>query len=213
MFKALVSQSVVTVVLALCAPAAADDAMLRYQHDAARNRGWVLTRHGVSVFALAARDTLAHASLPGWVWAGETFICPPDLALGPKGEAVVSSNVAPMLWRIDPLTFAVTRHDLVLDAHEEKDVGFTGLVFSQAHASFYAVSHFGMLWRIDPRLTRAQKIELNAPLTRACGVAIRETKSGFNRFFGLCVRGAQDWTVHLSPDRRSGYVLAQPCTG
>jgi hypothetical protein len=200
-------------VLALCAAAMADEAILRYEEDPARNRAWLLTRSGVLVFDLTTRQTVAQASLPGWVWAGETFACPPGLALGPKGEALISSNVKPALWRVDPVSFAVTRHAPVLDADSDKDVGFTGLTFSKVQGSFYAVSDYGALWRIDPLLARAQKIDLNAPLLRACGVAVRTAKSGFNRFFGLCVRGPQGgWTVNLAPDRRSGYVLAQPCS-
>lgn len=187
--------------------------ILRFQKDAARDRGWLLTRSGVLVFDLRTRQTTAHVSLPEWVWAGEAVSCPPDLALGPNGEALISSNVVPTLWRVDPVSLAVTRHALVLDAHKDKDVGFTGLAFSRAQGAFYAVSNFGALWRIDPLLRRAQNIDLSTPIPEACGVAIRTTKNGFNRFFGLCVRGPQrGWTVNLAPDRRSGYVIARPCS-
>jgi hypothetical protein len=181
--------------------------ILRFQKDAARDRGWLLTASGVFVLDLRTRRTLAHVSLPEWLWAGDAYICPPDLAVGPKGEALISSNVVPTLWRVDPVSLAVTRHSPVLDAHTDKDVGFTGIAFSEAHGAFYAVSHFGALWRIDPQLGRAQKVDLSAPIQGACGVAIRTTKNGFNRFFGLCVRGAKGgWIVNLAPDRRSGYV-------
>jgi hypothetical protein len=215
MLNALVRKSsMMFAALAICAATAAGETgrELRIQNDAARERGWLLTAHGVRVFDLKTRRTLAEVSLPQWVWAGESYSCPPDLALGPKGEALVTSNVVPTLWRVDPVSFAVTLHPLALDAHTDKDVGFTGLAFSQAQGAFFAVSHFGALWRIDPLLRRAQQVELSAPMSRACGVAIRTTKSGFNRFFGLCVRGQQGgWTVNLAPDRRSGYVIAQPC--
>jgi hypothetical protein len=185
--------------------------VLRFQKDAARQRGWLLTRSGVLVLDLRTRQT-AQVSLPEWIWADETYSCPPDLALGPKGEALISSNVVPALWRVDPVSLAVTRHEPVLDAHTDKDVGFTGLAFSAAHGAFFAVSPFGALWRIDPDLRRAQKIDLSAEITGACGVATRARKKGFNRFFGLCVRGPQGgWTVNLAPDRRSGYAIARPC--
>jgi hypothetical protein len=186
--------------------------ILRFQKDAARQRAWLLTRSGVLVFDLRTRQT-AQVSLPEWIWADETYSCPPELALGPKGEALISSNVVPTLWRVDPVSLAVTRHEPVVDAHPDKDVGFTGLAFSAAHGAFFAVSPFGALWRIDPDLRRAQKIDLSAPIRGACGVAVRTTKSGFNRFFGLCVSGPRGgWTVNLAPDRRSGYVIAQPCS-
>jgi hypothetical protein len=185
-------------------------AILRFQRDAARDRGWILTRSGVLVFDFKARSTTVHVPLPEWTWAGEEFTCLPDLALGPKGEALISSNVVPTLWRIDPVTLAVTRHELVLDADTTKDVGFTGLTYSARQGAFFAVSDFGALWRIDPLLRRAQKIPLSAPIAKACGVAIRPTKS---RFPSFCIAGPQGgWTINLAPDHRSGYVFQQPCT-
>jgi hypothetical protein len=211
MFNALVRTTLVFSALAVSAIAAADDA-LRIQEDSARERVWLLTARGVTVLDSRTRRTLADIRLPEWTWASEAYSCPPDLALGPKGEAVVSSNVVPTLWRIDPVSFAVTRQAPALDAHGDKDVGFTGLVFSEAHGAFYAVSDFGALWRIDAQLRRAQKMELSEPMLRACGVAVRGAKSAFNRFFGLCVRGpGGGWTVNLAPDRRSGYVIEQSC--
>jgi hypothetical protein len=211
MFNALVKMSSAMLAL-LCVSAATADDALRFQKDGAGGRGWLLTRNGVAVLDLGTRRTIARVPLPGWTWADEAYSCPPDLALGPKGEALVSSNVVPTLWRVDPVTLAVSRHELTVDAHGDKDVGFTGLVYASAQGAFFAVSQFGALWRIDPLLRRAQKIELSAPIAGACGVAVRTARNGFNRFFGLCVSGPQGgWTVHLAPDRRSGYVLGQPC--
>jgi hypothetical protein len=184
--------------------------ILRFQEDTARERGWILTRMGVLVFDFKTRQTIGHVSLPDWHWAGEQFSCAPDLALGPKGEALISSNVVPTLWRIDPATLAVSKHELAIDADTDKDVGFTGLAYSAEQGVFFAVSDFGALWRIDPLFTRAQKIALSDPLPKACGVAIRTTMSPF---LGLCVHGQQrGWSVNLAPDRRSGHVIAQPCT-
>jgi hypothetical protein len=101
--------------------------MLRFQKDEARSRAWLLTESGVVVVDFK-RQTRTHVPLPGWTWAGQSYACAPDLALGPKGEALVSSNVVPVLWRVDPMTLAVTRHELALDAHRDKEVGVTGLV-------------------------------------------------------------------------------------
>ena len=184
--------------------------ILRFQKDAQRDRGWVLTREGLLVFDYRTRRTTAHVRLPEWTWAGVEYACLPDLALGPKGEALVTSNVMPTLWRIDPVTLAVTRHELVLDADTAMDVGFTGLTYSAQQGAFFAVSDYGALWRIDPLYRRAQKIHLSAPIAKACGVAVRAAQG---RFFGLCVSGPQGgWEINLAPDQRSGYVLQRPCT-
>ena len=53
-------------------------------------------------------------------------------------------------WRIDPETLTVSKHEPVLNADTDKDVGFTGLVYSAEEDAFFAVSDFGALWRIDP---------------------------------------------------------------
>ena len=51
-------------------------AILRFQKDARRDRGWILTRDGVLVFDYKTRSTTAYVPLPGWTWAGEAFTCP-----------------------------------------------------------------------------------------------------------------------------------------
>jgi hypothetical protein len=97
--------------------------------------------------------------LPGWNWVGEPYACAPAVATGPRGEVVVTSNVLPILWKIDPDTLAVSMHRLQLDADTDKDVGFSGLVYSARDGAYLAVSELhGTLWRIDPLLQRAQRI-------------------------------------------------------
>ena len=133
-----------------------------------------------------------------------------------KGEVVISSNIVPTLWRIDPETLAVSEHPLVLDADTDKDVGFSGVTYSAGHAAFFAVSGVhGSLWRIDPRLRRAQKVALSAPIRNACGLAAQSgmTRRVANERSGVCVRTTRDdWIVSLAPDERSGYVRRAPCS-
>jgi len=145
----------------------------RYQVDAARNRVWALTPEGVLLFDVS-RPERAAVRLPGWVWAGAPYGCLPDLALGPRGEAVVTSNVLPTLWRIDPESLVVSVHALTLDADTDKDVGFSGLVFSAQHGAYFAASDsHGSRWRIDTLLRTAQKIPLSASIPQPCGLALR----------------------------------------
>jgi hypothetical protein len=111
--------------------------------------------------------------LPGWHWADQSFACVPDLALGPRGEAVITSNVSPTLWRIDPETLAVSVNHLVLDADQDKDIGFSGLVWSVAQNAFFGVSEVhGSLWRIDAALKSASKVTMSAQTRGACGLAV-----------------------------------------
>lgn len=130
--------------------------MFGYQAGWDHDRTWWLTRESVVVRGKAKERTVV--TLPQWLWAGEP-LCPPDLALGPTGEAVVTSNVTSRLWRIDPQTLAVTVHDLRLDTDTDRDVGFAAIVYSARQAAFYAYSEVQRsVWRIDRELDRATKV-------------------------------------------------------
>jgi hypothetical protein len=184
--------------------------------DSARERLWVLTWNGVELHNVKTRQKLAHVLLPDWLWVKEPYSCPPDLALGPKGEAVISSNVVPTLWRVDPTTFAAGKYEPVLDEDVGKDVGFSALAYSAKQGVFFAVSGLhGSLWRIDPLFRRAQKVALSAPIRNACALAVRAhtPSQRASRLVGLCVRSdRKDWTINLAPDQRSGYVSTVQCT-
>lgn len=188
---------------------------VRYQVDSTRERIWWLTRDGVSVHSASMPERVAVA-LPGWLWVGAPYSCLPDLALGPKGEAVITSNVVSTLWRVDPETLAVSVHRLALNADADKDVGFSGLVYSSEHGAFFGVSDvYGSLWNIDAQLKTAEKIALSMPIRNACRVALgaRLVPQDTGRMVALCVRAPQkDWTVDLVLAHRAGYVRGAPCT-
>ena len=132
---------------------------LRRQVDARRDRVWLLTRNEVIVESTRKPGRTVIA-LRDWIWADEQWACPPDLAIGPKGEAVITSNILPILWRVDPESLAVSVHEIALNADTDKEVGFSGLAYSAAHGVFFGVSELdGTRWRIDPALTKAQKLE------------------------------------------------------
>jgi hypothetical protein len=151
---------------------AGQQAGMRYQFDASRERMWWLTREGVVVKDLRAMERTA-VPIPGWTWVGEAWSCVPDLALGPRGEALVTSNILPIVWKIDPETLTVTEHPLVLDADADKDVGFSALTYSSEHDAYFAFSGaHGTLWKIDARLARGEKLALSGPIYTACRGAI-----------------------------------------
>jgi hypothetical protein len=169
---------------------------------AAAEQTWVLSTDGV--YLQQARKARIEIKLPEWQWAHEPYACPPAIAIGPRGEALVTSNVLPVLWKIDPQTLAVTVHHLQLDADTDKDVGFSGLVYSARDGAYFAVSELhGTLWRIDPLLRRAQKIALSEPVRGACSVSMQRQERT-SRFSRLTVDGM---TINLAPDQRSAYVL------
>jgi hypothetical protein len=180
---------------------------LRVREDSARNHVWVLQREAVYLYDAKSRALRGRYELPDWIYVGDRYGCAPDLAVDAAGTAVVSSNIAPVLWRIDAAKHAVTRHELVLDADRDKEVGFSGLAYAPDQGVFFAVSSLhGSLWRIDPLLRRAQKIPLSTQITDACGLGLEQRKT--RRTVVLCANG---WTVHLTPDQRSGYVQPSSC--
>jgi hypothetical protein len=173
---------------------------------AAAEQTWVFDGDGV--YVQQARKPRLEVKLPGWQWAHEPYACPPAIAIGPRGEALVTSNVLPVLWKIDPQTLAVTVHSLELDADLDKDVGFSGLVYSARDGAYFAVSELhGTLWRIDPLLRRAQKIALSEPVRGACSMSMQRGER-LSRFTRLCLQGK---SVNLSPDQRSAYVQSTGC--
>ena len=187
---------------------------VRYQVDSARERVWFLTRDGVFLYDVTTPEKIV-VPLPTWQWVGTSYGCLPDLALGPKGEAVITSDVLPTLWRIDPETLAISVHPLALDADTDKDVGFSGLAYLREHGTYFAVSHGqGSLWRIDRAFTRAQKIPLSAPVPKACGLAMRPRVSErkTEQLAGLCVRTTQGThAINLAPDQRFAYLRSTSC--
>lgn len=133
--------------------------VVRAKMDARHGRIWALHADGVDLFHATGGAKVASIRLPGWTWAGEPYACPPDVAVGPGGDAFVTSNVTPALWRIEPTSLEVTRHELVIDERRGREVGFSSLTYASAENAFYAVGAFdGSLWRIDAHSLRAEAI-------------------------------------------------------
>lgn len=180
---------------------------LRYRAQEERARAWVLDAGGL--FLEQAGKPRRPVKLPDWTWAGEPYACAPDIAIGPRGEIVVTSNVVPVLWKIDPDTLAVSVHRLELNADADKDVGFSGIAYSERDGAYFAVSELhGSLWRIDPMLRRAQKIALSEPARGACALSMQREERR-SRFTRLCLQGK---SVNLAPDQRSAYVQSAGCS-
>ena len=179
----------------------------RHRTQPERARAWVLDAGGL--FLEQAGKPRRPFRLADWTWAGQPYACAPDIAIGPRGEVIVTSNVVPVLWKIDPDTLAVSVHRLELDADTDKDVGFSGLVYSQRNGAWFAVSEaHGTLWRIDPLLRRAQKVALSEPVRGSCAVSMQRQER-VSRFSTLCVDGR---SVSLSPDQRSAFVQGAGCS-
>jgi hypothetical protein len=135
--------------------------------DTHGNRRWVLNQEGVSVYDHISGRRLRRITLPDWTLSGPGDACAPDLVLDASGTAFVSSNVVPVLWRIDPARFDVRLMALTLKDDADKDVGFTTL-FAVGDGTLLANgTTFDSLWRIDLSAKTAKRVG-NAPGWRRC---------------------------------------------
>lgn len=141
---------------------------LRMRTDVQRGRAWVLGRQTVSVHESLGGRELARVALPGWLFVDPDIACPPDLALDAAGDAYISSNVVPVLWRIDGQTFEVTRIELVLDADHGRDVGFSTLSAVGEGRLLAASTVAGSLWAVDLRAATAAKLLAFKPQAAVC---------------------------------------------
>jgi hypothetical protein len=146
------------ILLAAAAPRAvaeADSGELRFLRDDSRKRLYVLLRSGLEIRNLASRQRIAHVPLPGWIAVDEAFSCSPDIALAPEGDILVTSNVLPIIWRINHRTLLTTKHEPNRDRDTDKDVGFISLHWSAQAGAFVATTPLGSTWHIDRALSKA----------------------------------------------------------
>ena len=148
----------------------------RVERDTARGRIWTLNEGTVLLYDGRTRTLAKKVALTGWSSVSDQHSCPADLAVDVAGHVIVSSNIAPTLWRINAETLDAERLEITLDADHDKDVGFTGLL-STSRDRLYAISAIhGSLWRIDLNSRRGTKLQMTIPLKGACALGLA-TKS------------------------------------
>lgn len=135
-----------------------DAPSLKSLKDDARERIYVLVRDGVDVLEARVPRRVAHIELPGWVWADEPYSCPPDMTFSPTGDVLVTSNVVPVIWRIERLTLATTVHELAPDQDRDKDIGFIELRWTGGLGAYIATTDGGARWHVDRALSTARKM-------------------------------------------------------
>jgi len=140
--------------------------------DTERNRLWVLEPEALSLHDNISGRRLRRIALAEPFFVGEDQACAPDIAWDAAGTVFVSSNVLPVLWRIDPQGFEITRIELELGADGDKDVGFTALSFAEGGVLIAAGTTYASLWRIDLRTASASKIASYPLSTPACDPAV-----------------------------------------
>ncbi|MGE5522387.1 MAG: hypothetical protein ACM3SS_01635 [Rhodospirillaceae bacterium] len=183
--------------------------------DESRRLVWSLTTDGLSVDKTRLNGPeRIFIALPGWQWVDLPKACPPGLALGRQGEAIVTSNILPMIWRIDPVTLSVTVHAIKLNADRTKDLGFSAIVYSPRERAYFAMSDVhGSLWKIDEKLLIGEKVNLSDALPKACSLMIAVDASRRPSHTGaFCLVGEKkSWTITVARNGRSASVREDPC--
>jgi hypothetical protein len=134
-----------------CATASLGDnaAIIAVKQDGARGSTWILGHDALYLYQPAAPATIKRFGLPNWRYVTRAFACPPDVAIGPDGVVIVSSNIEPTLWRVDPGgTVAVEIPVQRIDRPAE-DMGFTDLEVSPAGTVWARGAADRSRWRID----------------------------------------------------------------
>ena len=141
---------------------------LRVRKDAVRSWQWELTPEGVRIYDAATRQLVRAIELPGW--SSARVGCNPDLVLDGRGRAIVSSNVEPKLWVIDPDSLAATVREIRLHEREQWDVGFGALAYAEDGTLLGSTYRGGTLWRVDVEKAAAHIVLVNA--VRTCDLSL-----------------------------------------
>ena len=131
---------------------------VRIRHDDLRNRTWVVGVGGA--YLLEAGAPARRFRLPGWVLLACAGDCQPDLMVEPGGTVLVSSNIQPDLWRVDPEASTAVRMPIAPEGDAMKDVGFTGLRHGEHGQIDVTGTLDGAAWQIDLAAGRAVKLHL-----------------------------------------------------
>jgi hypothetical protein len=147
-----------------CAADPAGD--VRVRRDELRDRTWVLRADALYLYEHRHATQARRFALPGWVYVTPRSACEPDLLVEAGGTVIVSSNIVPKLWRIDPEASSAVELELELQPETHKDFGFTTLRFAE-HGALHAGSSIDRSrWQID--LSNRRAIKLEGSVAGAC---------------------------------------------
>ncbi len=152
--------------LASAEPGVDRNRALVVRRDGERARTWVLGVDGVRLLEDAGARPSPNFRLRGWIHVASPGVCAPDLLVDADGTAIVSSNITPDLWRVDPDLGTVTALKVALEPDREREIGFTALRFAGRDSLHAESTTDRSHWRIDLRSGRAELID--AGVCSAC---------------------------------------------
>jgi hypothetical protein len=144
----------------------------RTENDAIHNRVWTLEDDAAYVYSASTQALIQRIELPNWIAARRAYSCAPDIAISPNGDALVTSNVRTIIWRVDAGSLTATPIEIATDSDHDKDFGFTGLVYVDAKTLIAFNAFHGTLWQIDIAKRTARKISTSSPIRGTCGISV-----------------------------------------
>ena len=185
----------------------------RVEHDKQRGLIWAIGAQSVSLYDGRSRTLIKKVELPGWAYVDEPQSCAPDLVIDAQGHALVSSNVRPDLWRINPHDQSVEHMAIELTTDGDKEVGFTGLFLVNPYTVLAVSAIQGTLWWIDLESRTAGKLGLARPIRGACALGVQPASaSTVTPALVLCATTRNAVHQIRVTNLNQATLLAQPCT-
>lgn len=141
--------------------------VLRLRIDESRRRVWILDYDAAYVYALEDARLIARVPLP--MLQADRRRCLPDMVLAKNGDAFVSDNRVPKIYRatIDGVVSALQGG---LPAGQAP--GYSAMTLTPDGGFLVAGRTVGDLWRIELSTGRSSRIALDSPIEGACAFQI-----------------------------------------
>lgn len=128
------------------------------RRDELRARTWLLRADALYLYEDEPGTRARRFALPGWIYVTPRLAREPDLLVEAGGTVLVSSNIVPALWRVDPEASSTTELELELHPETSRDFGFTTLRFAQNGALHASGSIDRSRWQVDLLNRRAIRL-------------------------------------------------------
>ena len=150
--------------LGLALPCAADD--IRIRRDELRDRTWILRGDALYSYEYGPGGTSRRFALPGWIHVSARNACAPDVFIEAGGSVIVSSNIVPSLWRVDPTVANAVELSMEVSPATRKDFGFASLQTTENGELHGRGSIDRSLWLVD--LANRSAIQLDETHATSC---------------------------------------------
>jgi hypothetical protein len=144
-----------------CAAAPAGD--IRVRRDELHARIWVLRADALYLYPYDSQAPARRFTLPRWIYVISRSACEPDLLVEAGGTVIVSSNIMPSLWRVDPEASSAIELELEAQPQTTRELGFTALRWAGPGALHARGSLDRSRWLIDLPNRSATKLEGAVP--------------------------------------------------